>query len=93
MAHKDLSAAAKADLLDQAREIAKATEFSAFYRAGPFDTRRERGFATYEDAKAAADRLAADSKFGRGAIVYAINPLGSFPCTDQLIAMAREIAA
>lgn len=88
-----LSPAALADLRDQAAEIAKAHEFSAHYRNGPHEKTTLRGFATYEAARAAADQLEANSQFGRRSIVYAINRLGSFPCTDQLIAMARELAA
>ncbi len=76
-----------------AREIARATEFSAFYRNGPHEKYTVRGLPTYEAAVAEADRLVAEhSRFGRRALVYAITPLGSFDCTPELVALAREIA-
>ena len=75
-----------------AREIARATEFSAYYRNGPRDKTVIRGIATYEEAKAkVAEIVAAQSRFGRGGLVYAITPIGSFPCDDKLIALSREI--
>jgi hypothetical protein len=50
-----------------------------------------RGLASYEAAEAVAAEMNSESRFGRRAIVYAINKLGSFDCTPELIAMAREI--
>lgn len=80
------------DDIAQAREIAKATEFCAFYRNGPHEKYREPGFPTYEAAKARMEELVAEhSRHGRGGLVYAINPLGSFPCDDRMIALARSL--
>jgi hypothetical protein len=76
-----------------AREIRRATEFSAFYRNGPHEKYTVRGLPSYEAACAERDRLVAEhSRYGRGGMVYAITPLGSFPCDDALIALSREIA-
>lgn len=73
-----------------AREIARATEFSAFYRNGPHEKYTIRGLASYEAACSERDRLVAEhSRFGRGGLVYAITPLGSFDCTPELVALAR----
>lgn len=74
-----------------AAQIAKAHEFSASIRLGPADKRTRRGFKTYDQAREAAVELDAESKFGRRAVIYAINSLGSFPCDPDLIAMARQI--
>jgi len=46
---------------------------------------------SYEEAKIAADQLDQMSKFGRRAIIYAVTKLGSFPCDDALIALARSL--
>lgn len=82
------------DDLAQAAEIAKAHEFVAFYRNGPFEKYRVDGFDTYEAAADERDRLVAEhSQYGRGGLVYAINAIGSFPCDNRMIALAREISA
>lgn len=76
-----------------AAEIAASKEFSAFLRLGPHDKRVERGFTSYEDAKARlAIMVAESSRFGRGGVVYAITPRGdSIPCDDNLVAMAAAL--
>lgn len=87
-----LSPAAISDRRDQLAEIAKATRFSAHIRLSPFD-KRTRVFEdadpriAYAEARAAADEMNAESRFGRRALIYAINSLGSFPLDDDL---ARE---
>lgn len=80
------------DDLAQAAEIAKATEFVAFYRNGPHEKVREPGFPSYEAAKARVAEIVAErSRHGRGGLVYAVNALGSFPCDDRMIALARSL--
>lgn len=75
-----------------AREIARATEFSAYYRNGPHEKYVERGLPDFETARARADALESEhSKFGRKAIVYAISPLGTFDCNDRLMAIVRDM--
>ncbi len=78
-----------------AQSIAKAIEFSAFYRNGPHEKYKETGFETYGLARIRADKMAAEhSKFGRGAIVYAITKEGySLPCDEKLMALAYEFGA
>lgn len=94
MPAKTLSASAIAENRLIAAEIAKATEFSAYYRNGPHEKYVERGFPTYEAACQRRDELVAEhSRFGRGGLVYAITSLGSFDCTDELVALAGEIKA
>ncbi len=79
-----------ADEIMIAVEIAKATEFAAFMRVGPHEKFAIRGFPDYEAARRAADEIEAKhSRFGRKAIVYAITQMGSFPCDDRMIALAR----
>ena len=76
-----------------AAEIARAEMFSASIRLGPHD-KRTRYFkdadprVAYREALAAKAEMDAGSAFGRRAIVYAINPLGSFPIDDELAALA-----
>jgi hypothetical protein len=76
-----------------ARAIAGAKEFSAYYRAGPHEKYVERGYPDYESARAAADRIEAQhSKFGRGAMVYAITPENySIDCSPERVALAKQI--
>lgn len=75
-----------------AKAIAEAKEFSAFYRNGPHEKYCHRGLPDYASARLIADDLAAKhSKFGRGAIVYAITPEGySHPCDDRMMALAAQ---
>lgn len=75
-----------------AREIARAKEFSAYYRNGPHQKFVERGLPDFDTARARADALEAEySKFGRKAIVYAISPLGTFDCNDRLMAIVADM--
>lgn len=84
-----MSPAAISDRRDQLAEIRKATRFSATIRLGPFD-KRTRYFedadprVAYAEALAAKREYDAESKYGRRALVYAINSLGSFPLDDDL---------
>lgn len=75
-----------------AREIARSTEFSAYYRNGPHEKYVVRGFPDFDSARARADALEAEhSRFGRKAIVYAISPLGTFDCNARLMAIVAEL--
>lgn len=75
-----------------ARQIARATEFSAFLRVGPHEKYQERGLPSYEAAAKRRDQLVAShSKFGRKGLVYAINSLGSFPCDDKMMAIVADL--
>lgn len=78
-----------------AQAIANAKEFSAFYRNGPHEKYLERGFPNYASARRRADELAAKhSKFGRGAMVYAITKENySMACDPKLMALAYEFGA
>lgn len=88
-----MTPAAREEFEAIAAEIAKAHEFTAHYRNGPHDKITERGFTNYAEAAEARDRIVAErSKFGRGGLVYAVNKLGSFPCTPELIERASQIA-
>lgn len=84
-----MSPAAISDRNAQLAEIAKATKFSATIRLGPHD-KRTRWFedadprVAYAEALAAKAEFDAESRFGRRALVYAINSLGSFPLDDDL---------
>jgi hypothetical protein len=90
---KKKSPSAEAEDRMIAGEIAKAQEFSAYYRNGPHEKYIERGIPTYRQAAKRRDELVAEhSQSGRGGLVYAITKLGSFDCTPELIALAREIA-
>lgn len=93
MIKKSASALAEDQALSS--EIAKAHSFSAFLFNGPFDRRRvivdEGGPAGYAKARAIADDLDKVSRYGRRAIVYAINSLGSFPISDDLAKQAGLI--
>ena len=80
------------DDLAQAREIAKAHEFSAHLRKGPHEKYTTRGIASYPEARDELARLKAEHQ-GRRGIVYAINSLGSFPCDDRMIALAERVKA
>lgn len=80
------------DDLAQAAEIAKAHEFSAHLRKGPHEKYTTRGLGSYEEASAELDRLKAEHQ-GRRGLVYAINRLGSFPCDDRMIDLARRFQA
>lgn len=92
MKDRRLSASAQAENRELARQIANAKEFSASIRLGPADKRTLRDFPNYSAARAAADDLNKASRFGRRAVVYAINSLGSFPVDDHLLALAREMS-
>lgn len=88
---KKKSAATIAEEAVIAREIAKADYFTAFLRVGPHEKYIERR-DTYEEAKQAGEALRAQhSAFGRRPVIYAVNKLGSFDCTDELVAMARAL--
>lgn len=75
-----------------AEQIKRATRFSACIHLGPHDrtTRyvEEGGPAGYAAALAIKAELDADSRFGRRAVVYAINSLGSFPVDANLAQLA-----
>lgn len=90
MRAKSKSAQAEDAML--AGEIAKAKRFSASLHLGPGDrhTRyiEQGGPAGYAEALAQAEDLNKLSRFGRRAIVYAINPLGSFPVSPELARLA-----
>ncbi len=75
--------------------ILKATSFSAHLRCGPFEKYTTRDIPTAREALAEADRLAeAHSRFGRGAIAYAIDKLNvSIPITLDLVEQAEAINA
>lgn len=78
---------------DLAAKIAASSQFSAYLRTGPHQKFVERGFTDYDSARARADELEAKhSKFGRGALVYAITDQGySIPVDDDLIELARSL--
>ena len=80
---------------DLARIINNAVQFTAYLRVGPFEKYVERGFATYEDARTAADRLERDHATNcRKALVYAISKANvSVPVSDHLLAVAAELRA
>lgn len=90
------SKAAEAEDRMLAGEIAKAHAFSAFLQRGQADrlkiTIEEAGPSGYAKARLAADELNRQSQFGRGAIVYAINRIGSFPVDENLARLAGLIA-
>lgn len=75
-----------------AAQIAKATRFSASIRYGRFDKQtryvEQAGRDGYAAALAAAAQLDATSQYGRRAVVYAINALGSFPVDAKLARLA-----
>lgn len=77
---------------DLARLIANAKEFSAYLRVGPHEKYVERGFPDYQSAREAADRLERKhSRFGRGALVYAISQQGySIDCSPERVALAEQ---
>lgn len=78
--------------MDLARQIAKATDWCAHLRVGPGEKYTTRGLPDYEAAKAEGERLAKQhSRFGRKAIIYAVNPLGNFPVDDRMIAIVRSL--
>ena len=74
-----------------AAEIAKSNEFTACLHLGPGNRQTATGMTTYEEALEAKAQLDAGSRFGRKAIIYAVTKLGSFPCDDELIALARSL--
>lgn len=78
-----------------AAQIAKATRFSATIHLGPGDRHTHyfeaSGAEGYAQALADAAELEKLSKFGRRAIVYAINSLGSFAITPNLAKLAGLI--
>lgn len=73
-----------------AAEIAKADQFSASIRLGPHD-KRTSYCGTYAEAVAAKAALDSESQFGRKAVIYAINRLGSFPVSEELAKLAGLI--
>lgn len=83
------SAAAEDAVL--AAEIAKAQRFSACIHLGP-GNRQTVYTDSYAAALAAKAEMDAGSRFGRRAVVYAINSLGSFPVDDRLAKMAGLVA-
>lgn len=74
-----------------AAEIAKADYFTVSLILGPHDRHKVAQIPNYESAKVAADMLNKLSKFGRKSIIYAVTKLGSFPCDDALVALARSL--
>lgn len=80
-----------------AEQVRRATRFSACLHLGPGQrhTRyvEQGGRAGYEGALAEAAELQKLSRYGRRSIIYAINPLGSFPVDDKLAAMAGLVDA
>jgi hypothetical protein len=71
--------------------IASATEFTAHIRLAPHDKTTLRGFPSYEAARAAADKLETTSRFGRGAMVYAVTPKGwTIPCDPKLVGLGGK---
>lgn len=88
---KAKSASAQAEERMIASEIAKSNQFTACLHLGPANRHTAEGMTSYEEAKIAADQLDQMSKFGRRAIIYAVTKLGSFPCDDALIALARSL--
>lgn len=88
-ANRRLSASAIAERDAMIAEIRKAHMFSASIRLGPHD-KRTRYFqdpdpkVAYAEAMAAAAEFNAISRFGRRAMVYAINKLGSFSVDADL---------
>ena len=88
---KAKSASAIAEDATLAREVARADYFTAFMRYGPIDKVRSEPLPTYEAARQRADEYQADSKFGRQAVVYAVNSLGSFPVDEELAKLAGLI--
>jgi hypothetical protein len=87
------SASAMAEDAMLAAEIRKADYFTAAIRYGPRD-KRVRAFAdadpriAYAEALAAAAEFDAESKFGRRAVVYAVNKLGTFDISPELAKLA-----
>ena len=75
-----------------AQQVKRATRWSACLHLGPGNRStvyvEEAGQAGYDGAVDAAARLNVHSKFGRKAVVYAINALGSFPVDDKLARLA-----
>lgn len=75
-----------------AAQVRKATRFSACIHLGPGNrhTRyiEQGGQAGYDAALAVAAEFDAMSQFGRRAVVYAINSLGSFPVDAKLARLA-----
>lgn len=93
-----MSKATREENASLSAQIAKAHAFSAFLLFGPFDRRKvtidEGGPAGYAKALAAKAELEAQARADgstRGAIVYAINKLGSFDVTDELARQAGLI--
>lgn len=78
--------------IDLARQIGRATHFTAYFRRGPFAKWREE-CPTYETAAKRADELAAEHGIagqGKRGLVYAITPEGySIACTPALYAMSQ----
>ena len=88
---KAKSASAQAEERMIAGEIAKSAEFTACLHLGPGNRMTAEGMTSYEEAQEAAGQLNEHSRFGRKAVIYAITKLGSFPCDDALIALARSL--
>lgn len=74
-------------------EIAKAVSFSAHLRVGPHEKYTTRDIPTAAQAFEEAERLTeAHSRFGRGAVVYAVDSRGrSTPCTPELCRQAGAL--
>jgi hypothetical protein len=72
-------------------QIKRATHFTAFLLHGPGDRRKRDNLPTYQAALAAAEELNAGSRFGRKAIIYAVNSLGTFDVSPELARMAGLI--
>jgi hypothetical protein len=88
---KRKSASAQAEEREIAAQIARADYFTAHLRVGPHEKYTERA-DSYEGAVEAGNQLKAQhSRFGRSAVIYAVNSLGSFDCTPELIALARSL--
>lgn len=75
-----------------AEQIARAVRFEAFLQLGPHERYTASGMETYAEALEGAAQLNAKSKYGRRAVIYAINPEGrAFPVDDDLARMAGLI--
>lgn len=86
------SKSAEAEDRELAAQIAKAHSFNAFLFIGPRERYRSIGFPTYEEARGMGDLLEKEHPHpSRRAIIYAVNKLGSFACTPELIELARQI--
>ena len=88
---KRKSASAQAEERMIAAEIAKSNRFTACLHLGPGNRHTADGMTSYEEAQEAAAQLNEMSQYGRRAIIYAVTKLGSFPCDDALIALARSL--